>query len=116
MFTYLGIAVPEFFWGIVVILVFAGYLDWLPSGGAGDLAAGLAAWASASRAAGGDADVRADRPRLAPDALQHAGGAAQPLRAVARAKGLPERVVVLRHALRNALLPTITVLASTSAC
>ena len=29
----------------------------------------------------------------------------------ARAKGLPERVVVLRHALRNALLPTITVLA-----
>jgi peptide/nickel transport system permease protein len=29
----------------------------------------------------------------------------------ARAKGLPERVVVMRHALRNALLPTITVLA-----
>ena len=29
----------------------------------------------------------------------------------ARAKGLPERVVILRHALRNALLPTITVLA-----
>ena len=30
---------------------------------------------------------------------------------IARAKGLPERVVILRHALRNALLPTITVLA-----
>ena len=29
----------------------------------------------------------------------------------ARAKGLPERVVILKHALRNALLPTITVLA-----
>jgi peptide/nickel transport system permease protein len=29
----------------------------------------------------------------------------------ARAKGLPERVVVLRHALRNALMPTVTVLA-----
>ncbi len=29
----------------------------------------------------------------------------------ARAKGLPERVVVFHHALRNALLPTITVLA-----
>jgi peptide/nickel transport system permease protein len=29
----------------------------------------------------------------------------------ARAKGLPERVVIFRHALRNALLPTITVLA-----
>jgi peptide/nickel transport system permease protein len=30
---------------------------------------------------------------------------------VARARGLPERIVILRHALRNALLPTITVLA-----
>jgi peptide/nickel transport system permease protein len=30
---------------------------------------------------------------------------------VARAHGLPERVVIVRHALRNALLPTITVLA-----
>jgi peptide/nickel transport system permease protein len=30
---------------------------------------------------------------------------------VARARGMPERVVILRHALRNALLPTITVLA-----
>ncbi len=29
----------------------------------------------------------------------------------ARAKGLPERVVVLRHALRNALMPSVTVLA-----
>ena len=29
---------------------------------------------------------------------------------VARAKGLPERVVVLRHALRNALIPVVTVL------
>ena len=34
---------------------------------------------------------------------------------VARARGLPERVVITRHALRNALLPTITVLARTSA-
>ena len=30
---------------------------------------------------------------------------------VARARGLPERVVIIRHALRNALVPTITVLA-----
>jgi len=29
----------------------------------------------------------------------------------ARAKGMPERIVIVRHALRNALLPTITVLA-----
>ena len=29
----------------------------------------------------------------------------------ARARGMPERIVILRHALRNAMLPTITVLA-----
>ena len=38
--TFLGISVPEFFWGIVLILVFAGYLHWLPSGGAGDSSSG----------------------------------------------------------------------------
>jgi peptide/nickel transport system permease protein len=31
--TYLGIAVPEFFWAIVVILIFAAWLGWLPSAG-----------------------------------------------------------------------------------
>src|SRR6266540_2149250 len=31
--TYLGIAVPEFFWAIVVILIFASYLGWLPASG-----------------------------------------------------------------------------------
>src|SRR5262249_46825235 len=31
--SYLGIAVPEFFWGIVIILLFAGYLNWLPATG-----------------------------------------------------------------------------------
>ena len=30
---------------------------------------------------------------------------------VARSRGLPERMVIIRHALRNALVPTITVLA-----
>ena len=28
--TYLGIAVPEFFWAIIVIIVFAAWLGWLP--------------------------------------------------------------------------------------
>ena len=32
IFTYLGISVPEFFWGIVLILVFARALNWLPAG------------------------------------------------------------------------------------
>ena len=36
IFTFLGISVPEFFWGIVLILVFARCLNWLPAGGIGD--------------------------------------------------------------------------------
>ena len=32
----LGISVPEFFWGIVLILVFSRCLGWLPAGGIGD--------------------------------------------------------------------------------
>ena len=33
IFTYVGISVPEFFWGIVLVIVFARYLGWLPPGG-----------------------------------------------------------------------------------
>src|SRR5260221_1772595 len=40
IFTYFGISVPEFFWGIVLILVFARYLNWLPSGGAASMGKG----------------------------------------------------------------------------
>src|SRR5215471_2298631 len=46
LFSYIGISVPEFFWGIVAIILFARYLNWLPSGGAGDLSQGILSWAS----------------------------------------------------------------------
>ena len=58
------------------------------------------------------AGVRArqrDRRRAdAPHAQRHAAGAGADYVRTARAKGLPERVVVLKHALRNALIPIIT--------
>jgi peptide/nickel transport system permease protein len=111
IFTYVGISVPEFFWGIVLIIVFARYLDWLPAGGRGD-----------------DSDTLLTRlsylvlptATLTFTLLAHVSrmtrsSMIETLRTQyvrnARAKGLPERVVIFRHALRNALLPTITVLA-----
>ena len=109
--TYLGIAVPEFFWSIVVILVFAAYLGWLPAAGYEPLAAGFTVWLK---------HLIAPTLTLVFAHLAHISRLTRssmievlecPYITAARAKGLPERVVVIRHALRNALLPTITVLA-----
>ena len=106
--TYLGISVPEFFWGIVLILVFAATLGWLPSAGS-PISSGVGTWAAhVAPAATLAFALIAHVSRMTRSSML---GPAQPLRPTRRAKGLPERVVVLRHALRNALLPTITVLA-----
>lgn len=111
IFTYLGISVPEFFWGIVLIIVFARYLGWLPSTGGADADAGFLTWAShlVLPAATLAFTLIAHVSRLTRSSML------ETLRSQyvrnARAKGLPERLVIRRHALRNALLPTITVLA-----
>jgi peptide/nickel transport system permease protein len=109
--TYLGIAVPEFFWAIIVIIVFAAWLGWLPASGYEPLSAGFTVWAK---------HLIAPTMTLVFGHLAHVSRLTRssmieilqsPYVTAARAKGLPERVVVMRHALRNALLPTITVLA-----
>lgn len=109
--TYLGIAVPEFFWAIVVILVFASTLGWLPASGYEPISAGVWIWAK---------HLIAPTLTLVFAHLAHVSRLTRssmievlqsPYVTAARAKGLPERVVVVRHALRNALMPTITVLA-----
>ena len=109
--TYLGVAVPEFFWAIVVIMVFAGGLGWLPSSGYEPLASGFWVWAQ---------HLIAPTLTLVFAHLAHVSRLTRssmieimqsPYIIAARAKGLPERIIVRHHALRNALLPTITVLA-----
>lgn len=109
--TYLGVAVPEFFWAIVVIMVFAGWLGWLPSSGYEPLASGVWLWAQ---------HLIAPTLTLVFAHLAHVSRLTRssmieimqsPYIIAARAKGLPERIIVRHHALRNALLPTITVLA-----
>jgi len=111
VFSYVGISVPEFYWGLVLILVFGGLWHLLPTSGAANWSNGLGAGLShlVLPAATLTFTLLAHVSRLTRSSM------AEVLESmyvkVARARGLPERVVILRHALRNALLPSITVLA-----
>jgi peptide/nickel transport system permease protein len=110
--TYAGISVPEFVTGLGLLVVFAGPpLGWLPTSGYAELSSGMATWARHLVLPAATLTivllahvVRQTRSGLA-DVL------ATPYIRTVRLKGASERRVVLRHALRNGLLPTITVLA-----
>ena len=106
------IAVPEFFWAIVAVLVFASALHWLPATGYAPLAeAGVWNWAShlllpiAVLSLG----LLAHVSRLTRSSLLDVLGSRYVL--AARARGLGERRVLWRHAVPNALMPAVTVLA-----
>lgn len=99
----LGICMPSFLMGPLLVLIFGIWLEWLPVSGWGDLpgdkllpaitlGTGYAAYiARLSR--GGMLEV------LSQDYIR-----------TARAKGLPERVVILKHALRGGLIPVVAFL------
>lgn len=101
--SYLGVSFPVYWVGLLLILLFALTLRWLPPSGAGGLAflvlpavtLGMRSVAFLARMTRG-----AMREALTGDFVR-----------TARAKGLSERAVVWRHALRTALIPIITVLA-----
>ena len=100
--AYLGISFPVYWVGLILILVFAVTLRWLPPSGYGGIKyLILPALALGSRSIAFLA--RVTRSSM----LEVLGG---DFVRTARAKGLRERVVVARHALRNALSPIITVL------
>jgi ABC-type dipeptide/oligopeptide/nickel transport system permease component len=100
--AYLGISFPVYWVGLILILVFAVLLKWLPPSGYGGIKyLILPALALGSRSIAFLA--RVTRSSM----LDVLGG---DFVRTARAKGLKERVVVVRHALRNALIPIITVL------
>ena len=108
---FLFIAVPDFFWSILAILVFAAWLGWLPATGYVPLSAGIGPWLAhlAMPVIVLAAGLVAHVSRLTRAATLEALQARYVL--AARAKGLPERIVLRRHVLPNALLPSITVLA-----
>ena len=100
--TYLGISFPVYWVGLILIFVFAVLLRWLPpSGNRGLEFLILPALALGSRSI-------AFLARVTRSAMLEVLGSDYVR--TARAKGLRERVVVARHALRNALIPVITVL------
>ena len=95
-----GLAVPTFVVAPLLILAFAVWLGWLPAGG-------WDGWRSAVLPV-----VALALPQVAYAARLTRGSMAEVLRQdyirTARAKGLPERVVVLRHALKPALIPVLS--------
>jgi ABC-type dipeptide/oligopeptide/nickel transport system permease component len=100
--AYLGISFPVYWVGLILILVFAVILRWLPPSGYGGIKyLILPALALGSRSIAFLA--RVTRSAM----LDVLGG---DYVRTARAKGLKERAVIVRHALRNALIPIITVL------
>lgn len=101
-FAYLGISFPVYWVGLILILIFAVKLRWLPPSGYGGIKyLILPALALGSRSIAFLA--RVTRSAM----LDVLGG---DFVRTARAKGLKERTVVVRHALRNALIPIVTVL------
>ena len=110
--TMLGVSVPTFWLGIVVLLVFSVKLRVLPSGGMATIGAGFdladRLWHVAGPAAVLATLEIAGWSRYLRSVLLEAMG--QDYIRTARAKGLSEAGVVLRHGLRNALLPLITLL------
>ena len=100
--AYLGISFPVYWVGLLLILLFAVTLHWLPPSGFGGLRyLALPALALGMRSI-------AFLARMTRSAMLDALGADYVR--TARAKGLSEFLVVGRHALRNAMIPIITVL------
>lgn len=103
----LGVSIPSFWQAYLMILLFAVYLDWLPAAGTGT-------------GTGCDLEYM-----ILPALVLGTGSAAVIMRMMrsgmldemgmdyirtARSKGLPERTVILRHALKNALIPVVTMI------
>ena len=100
--SFVGFAMPAFWLGAMAIIVFAVQLKWLPTSGSGDLkhyilpTLTLATWplGQFTRL------LRSELLNVFHDDYVR----------TARAKGLAEQVVVLRHALKNAFLPVLTLI------
>jgi len=102
VFALIGISMPSFWLGLMLIIMFALKLGWFPSGGASEwksiilpaLTLGVASTASITRTMRSSMleVIRQDYIRTA------------------KAKGVGKAMVIIKHALRNALIPTLTVI------
>ena len=104
-----GISLPDFFWGIVLILLVSRGLGWLPSSGyaAPDEDFWLALRHALLPATALGLSLMAHLTRMTRSAMLEV--LSQDFIRVCRAKGLSHGAVVFRHALRNAISPVVTV-------
>ena len=106
LFALVGLSIPVYFAAMLGVLIFAVWLKWLPAFGSGDdifdrfrhlllpaIALALGTIALTSRMT-----RSAMLEALSTDYIE-----------AARAKGLPERTILVKHAFRNALIPVLTV-------
>lgn len=100
--TFISISIPSFWLGIVLILIFADRLRWLPSSGDATWQHMIMPGITLSTYSIGLLS-RLVRSTLI-DVMQ------QDYIRTARSKGLREQIVLYRHALRNTMIPTVTVL------
>jgi len=109
LFSQLGVSIPDFWLGILLIVFFAETLDWLPSSGYAPLAEGFWPWLSHLLLPAVSAGVisGAIMTRFVRSAMLEVMG--QDYIRTARAKGLPRRTVVNRHGLRNAAISIATI-------
>jgi peptide/nickel transport system permease protein len=109
-FSVLGFSVPVFVVGYILILVFSIRLDWLPVQGYKPLALGFWDWLRHLILPSITLSVIfiALTARIARTSVLEVLD--EDYIRTARAKGLPDRVVLVRHALRNAAVPIVTVI------
>ena len=117
LLAFVGFSLPTFFTGLLFILVFSIYLDWLPFVYRADISAtGWRWWWEHIR--------QAIMPVAVLGLFQGAAWTRYVRSAVldvirleyvttARAKGIPERAVITKHVVRNALIPVVTLVALT---
>lgn len=106
-----GVSVPAFVSGSILILIFAAWLGWFPSSSSLSQGEGFWHWSKV---------LALPVATLAMEALAHITRITRssmievlktPYVRTARLKGLPREIVLFKHALRNAMLPTVTVIA-----
>jgi len=102
LFALIGISMPNFWLGPLLIILFSIKLGWFPVSGRDGFSSLVLPALTLGTA------LAALLSRMTRSSLLEVLG--EEYLTVARAKGLPERKVILKHALRNALIPIVTVL------
>ncbi|MFH1155133.1 MAG: ABC transporter permease [Pseudomonadota bacterium] len=102
MVALFGVTIPAFWLGLIFILIFAVWLNWLPVSGSGTL---LSLVLPAATVALGGAGLIARVTRVAMLEV-----ASKDFIVMLHAKGLGKKAILLKHILRNALIPVITIL------